>query len=428
MAEHPKILCLDDEPEILNSLKRVFRKEFDVHTFEKGADALVALSEHVFPVVISDMKMPEMDGVEFLSKAKDIQPDSSRILLTGYSELDSIAGAVNNGEIFAFISKPWDNNEIKLLVENALAKYQLLQNNRKLSEELDSSHEKLQAMNQQLEKTVATRTKMLKQKALLLKKATQKQRRFFKQILDLIGVIIEDRAGHENGHSKRVAAHSKVLAEHMGLSRSEAINCYVTGLMHEVGKVAISDKLLATIEYERSVEQNLAFRQHAIEGALIMERLPSFKAVALNIRHQYENYDGSGFPDNLKGEEIPFGARLLKVVSDYDYLLLGHKHQHRLPPERAGAVLKEQSGKEYDRKIVDAYLKLIEKLPELEELESDYCIATNKLKPGMMVAEDVVAKGGGVMLTKDTIITESAIEKLIEYEKDNDCYITVYIY
>lgn len=428
MSNKPAMLLLDDEKEILNALKRLFRKEYDVDLFTEGQAALDAIKEKEYAIILSDMRMPQLDGAAFLAQAKDIAPDSSRILLTGYADMESTIRAINEGEIFSYVSKPWDNEELKVLVKNALARFKLIRKNEELSGKLVAANTKLTEANAKLEERIAARTAALNKQTARLKQSTLKQRKFFRQLLDMIGLIIEDRAGHENGHSKRVAAHSKVLAEELGLSRAEAINIYLTGLLHEVGKVSISDQLLATIEVERNNEENLAFKSHAVEGAKILEKLPSLHSVAQNIRHQYENYDGSGFPDNLKKEDIPFGARILKVVSDYDYLLLGHKHKQKLSPDRAQFYLKEERGKQYDYKIVDCYLSLLERLPEIDELEADYCVATNKLEPGMIVSADVLTNKGGIMLTKDTELTEAAIKKLIEYEEDNDCYLTIFIY
>ncbi|MUH71931.1 HD domain-containing phosphohydrolase [Psychrosphaera haliotis] len=428
MSEKYKILVLDDEVEILNSLKRVFRKDYAVDTFSEGEDALAALAETDYAIVISDMKMPGMDGATFLAKAKEVAPESVRILLSGYADMDSTIKAINEGDIFNYVCKPWNNDSLKALMANAISRYSLKSQNNELSGKLVAANTQLTEANRLLEEKVAARTKELNHKAAMLKRSTIKQRKFFRQILDMVGLIIEDRAGHENGHSKRVAAHSKVLAEELGLSRAEAINIYLTGLMHEVGKVAISDILLQTVEYERTTEENIAFKSHAVEGAKILSKLPNLREVAENIRHQYENYDGSGYPDNLKKEEIPFGSRLLKVVSDYDYLLLGHKDGNKLSPDRAAFQIKEQRGKLYDYKIADQYLDLLTRIPDIEELDADYCVATNRLEPGMIVSDDVKNKTGGIMLTKDTTLTEAAIAKLVNYEKDNDCFVTVFIY
>lgn len=428
MPNKPSMLLLDDEQEILNALKRLFRKDFEIDMFVEGEEALEALKNKDYAVIVSDMRMPHLDGAAFLAQAKDLAPGSSRILLTGYADMESTVRAINQGEIFSYVSKPWDNEELKVLVKNALNRYQLIKQNEELSGKLVAANTKLTEANTKLEERIAARTAALNKQTARLKQSTLKQRKFFRHLLDMIGVIIEDRAGHKNGHSKRVAAHSKVLAEELGLSRAEAINIYLTGLLHEVGKVAISDELLATTEVNRTLEQNTLFKGHAVEGANILARLPSLQSVATNIRHQYENYDGSGFPDNLKKDDIPLGSRILKVVSDYDYLLLGHKHNQKLSPDRAQFYLKEERGKQYDYKIVDSYLSLLERLPEIDELEADYCVATSKLEPGMIVSADVLTNNGGIMLTKDTELTETAIKKLVEYEEDNDCYLTVFIY
>lgn len=116
-----KILCLDDEERIVNSLKSLFRFKYDVHTALTASDALKILATHKISVVISDQRMPEMTGVEFLKKAKEISPHTVRLLLTGFSDLDAIVSSVNESEIYRFLTKPWGNNQLTEIVADSVS-------------------------------------------------------------------------------------------------------------------------------------------------------------------------------------------------------------------------------------------------------------------------------------------------------------------
>lgn len=423
-----KILILDDEVEILNSLKRVFRKTYDVFTFDNGEAALAAMEEHLFAVIISDMRMPHMDGATFLTKAKALSPNSVRILLTGYADMESTVKAINDGGIFSYANKPWNNDDIKQLVANALNHFNLKIENQRLTLELTEANDKLTNINAQLEIKVQERTKSLNLTNIRLKGSVQKQRTMFKNLLEMVSLVIEDREGENNGHNKRVALHCKLLAEALDLDKTEVNQIYLAALMHNVGKVGIPDELLALAEYEQNAKQQELYQSHALKGQKILAQLPNLVFIANIVKHQYENYDGSGFPEHLVGEDIPSGSRIIKIVSDYDKLLLGKKIGHKMSPDEAVKFLIKHKEELYDATIVNTYRSLLTKLPGIDDLNVEYCVSADKLEPGMCLAKDLYNKSGGVMLTKETELTQLAISKLKEYESSNGFTFSIFVY
>jgi len=160
MTEHVKILCVDDEPNVLSSLKRLFIDEdYEIITAESGEDGL-AILENEYPVqlVLSDYRMPAMDGVDFLKKVCEKWPKTIRIVLSGYADTAAIVAAINEGQIYKFISKPWDDNDLKVTIAKALEVYFLNQQNERLTDELRQANEELGIINQNLEEIVRERT------------------------------------------------------------------------------------------------------------------------------------------------------------------------------------------------------------------------------------------------------------------------------
>jgi len=152
-------LCVDDEENILSALKRVLRKEsYRVLTASSGADGLKILKENDVHVVVSDQRMPEMSGTEFLAKVKEKYPDTIRIVLTGYTEVDSITESINRGYIYKFILKPWNDQNLKLEIKQGLEQYALVQSNKRLHEEVLQRNEELKRINENLEVLVKDRT------------------------------------------------------------------------------------------------------------------------------------------------------------------------------------------------------------------------------------------------------------------------------
>lgn len=156
------LLCIDDEPNILNALKRLLRKEdFRLLTANGGKEGLRILAENKVHVVVSDQRMPEMSGTEFLKQVKESHPDIIRIILTGYTDVDSIGEAINEGHIYKFFLKPWNDQNLKLEIRQAFEQYQLMQENRWLNDQVLQQNEELKAINENLETIVLERTQSL---------------------------------------------------------------------------------------------------------------------------------------------------------------------------------------------------------------------------------------------------------------------------
>ncbi len=156
------ILCVDDEKNILSSLKRLLRKEgYRLLTAPGGAEGLKLLEENSVHLVISDQRMPRMDGTQFLAKVKEGYPDAIRIILTGYTDVDSITESINKGHVYKFLLKPWNDQSLKLEIKQALEQYNLIQANKILHKKVLEQNEELKTMNENLEALVSERTKQL---------------------------------------------------------------------------------------------------------------------------------------------------------------------------------------------------------------------------------------------------------------------------
>lgn len=153
------ILCVDDEKNLLTSLKRLFRKEdYNVHTAESGPEGLELLKGHPVQVVLTDQRMPGMTGVEFLQKVKDMYPDTIRVVLSGYADAYMIVDSINEGEVYRFLGKPWNDDELKAVIRQCFERYDMLKQNIELTERTRVQNEQLQKLNENLEQMVEERT------------------------------------------------------------------------------------------------------------------------------------------------------------------------------------------------------------------------------------------------------------------------------
>lgn len=420
LIEPAKLLFVDDEPNILSSLRRLFRSQgYQIQTAESGAAGLKAMEAESFDLVISDMRMPEMDGARFLEHVRTLYPNTIRILLTGYSDVQSIQDAINRGEIYRYINKPWDDNDIMLVVRHALERHTLEQEKQRLEALTHSQNEELKGMNATLEAKVEARTLDLKKALDTLGTVNGKLKASFLTSIKVFSSLIEMRGGSLAGHSLRVADLSRKIAMKMGLDAREMQEVFVAALLHNIGKVGFSDDLLAMPVSLMNGDNLGLYRKHPLRAEQLLMPLEDLQGSAKIIRSQMERFDGDGFPDGLSGFNIPTGARILALASDYFNLQNGTLVQRCLRVDEAKDMVLRGHGKRYDPQVVTAFQDVLsgreDSAQESTLLETT--LSTYELRPGMTVARDVLARDGFLLLSGDHVLDERLIKQLVDFEK-----------
>lgn len=419
------LLLLDDEQDILNSLKRLLRKDYTIVTFNDGRDALAYLEENQVDIIMSDMRMPDMNGAEFLTKSREIQPDAIRLLLTGYSDISSTIKAVNDGGIYTYIEKPWDNQDLTLTLAKACEHYLLKKEAKRLNEQIASANKQLAEFNHSLEEKVNERTAALQENKQKLHGALMTQKDLLHDVLDMMSATIEYRTGFSTGHIKRIAIQCKTLAKHLKLSEPHCRRIYLCALLHEIGTVGLTDEVLKASTLGAGKLDD-ALMTHPVIGAEIVGKVKRFASLTENILHQNENFNGTGFPGHMSGKDIPIGARIIRVVKDFDFLIAGKTNDKKMSVANAYAWMKERSGIWYDRHILQDFMDLLVKR-DSDDNEMEFSIGIGALKPGDKLLEDLVLHNGNVMLTAGQEISHHMIEKLREYEETYNTKITLFI-
>mgnify|MGYP003382079972 CR=1 FL=1 len=424
------LLFVDDEPGILSSLRRLFRPHgYRILVAESGALGLAELEKTPVDLVISDMRMPEMDGATFLKAVRQRWPDTVRILLTGYADVTSTVAAINEGEIYRYVSKPWDDTEIVNTVREALERYRLKQENLRLTALTQSQNEELKGLNASLEQKVAERTAELRQALSFVEQSHGELKKSFLTSVQVFAGLIELRSGPAGsrlaGHGRRVADMARNLAQRLGMGDVEVQNIMLAGLLHDVGKMGLPDDLLGKAFNTLSQDQRALVMKHPVIGQNILIAIDKFKDAAILVRHHHESFDGNGYPDRLAGMSIPQGSRILAVVNDYDSLQIGTLVQRPLRPEEALAFIADNRGKRYDPATVDAFLKLISETRKSGPTELP--LRTMHLKPGMVVSRDLPHRDGYLLLAKGSVLTGDIIGQLVKLEQSEQQTLTLYI-
>jgi response regulator RpfG family c-di-GMP phosphodiesterase len=423
--ERPKLLLVDDEPNILSSLRRLFRNQgYHIQTADGGAAGLKMLETESFDLVISDMRMPEMDGVQFLEHVRSLYPNTTRILLTGYSDIQSIQEAINRGEIYRYITKPWDDNDITLVVRHALERHALEREKRRLEALTQKQNEELKILNASLEAKVEERTQELRKAHDSLVAMNGKLKASFLTSIKVFSSLIEMRGGNLAGHSLRVADLARKIALRLGLDARQTQEVFVAALLHNIGKVGFSDELLAMPVNLMNGDNLGLYRKHPLRAEQLLMPLEDLRASATVIRSQLECFNGEGFPDGLSGFNIPLGARILALASDFHNYQNGTLLQRRLRIDEAKELISHGAGKRYDPQVVKAFFDV---LSGVDDTVQEMPVQALQLRPGMRVTRDVIAKDGFLLLSADHVLDERLIRQIQEFEETMNTRLTYYV-
>lgn len=403
------ILCVDDEPNILSSLKRALRNpHYRVLTVPGGAEALAIMEAEPADLVISDMRMPGMDGAQLLGQVRRRWPRTMRILLTGYADVTSTIAAINEGQIYRYVNKPWDDGELQVTVAQALERLALEREKTRLETLTRSQNEELRSFNAQLELRVEQRTAEVTQ-------ANDKLKRNYMTSIKVFANLIELRGSQLVGHGRRLAESTRQVAKAMGCSSEDTQTVFVAALLHDIGLIGLSDEILAKPVPKLTAEELALYRKHPILGEQSLLALDDMQPVAALIRAHHERFDGQGFPDALAGADIPLGARILAVADAHDDLLNGHMGAPGLKTAQVRTLMMHGRGLQFDPEVLDVFLHINQ--PSAPAPPAPLLMTTESLQPGMVLAADLVSREGAVLLATDHVLTADTIRRIRLYEQ-----------
>ncbi|MCX7165411.1 MAG: response regulator [Rhodocyclales bacterium] len=427
IAETPATLLLvDDEANILSSLRRLLRPAgYRIHTAESGQAGLEILEREPVDLVVSDMRMPEMNGAQFLEQVRKRWPATMRILLTGYADVSSTIDAINRGEIYRYISKPWDDTQLTLTIRDALESSRLRNENTRLLALTKAQNDELSQLNAGLEQKVTERTAEIQQVNSFLNLANERLKQNFVVSIKMFSGLMELRGGTMVGHSRRVADLARKLAARLEVPAKDQQDIFVAALLHDIGKIGFPDSLLGRPVSKMSGDEMGVYRKHPAAGESALMPLAELKAVASIIRAHHERFDGQGFPDGLQGAFIPLGARILSVANDYDGMQIGTLSEKRSSPEEARAMLAQTSGKRYDPQVLDAFFAMIG--AQAQEIVVEKAVPAAELRAGMVLARDFVGRDGVLLLAADYVLDMPLVRQIQDMDRREGGGLTLYV-
>jgi putative nucleotidyltransferase with HDIG domain len=356
MQNTQTVLFVDDEVNILKALQRLMRSEpVNVVCSSRGSEALDLLEKTGAQVVVSDQRMPEMSGVDFLSQVRELRPDVVRMMLTGYTEMDVAVEAINRGEIYRLITKPWNDDELRATIRQAFDHADLKGEIRRLNQVTREQNFKLQDMNRNLENKVRERTKQLANKHTELRNA-------YVQTIGALANAVDAKDTYTRGHSERVGVYASKIAREMGFTKEFIERVYIVGLLHDVGKIGIRDAVITKPD-RLTPEEFEEIKAHPEIGAKILEPVDFLADVAPCVRHHHEWFDGSdrGYPWRLRGEMIPLPSRIILVADTVEAMTSDRPYRKAMPLEVVCTELDKYSGTQFDPVCTRACLSILDR-------------------------------------------------------------------
>lgn len=327
-----EILVIDDDELNLLIARKILAKQFVVHTVTSGMEAFEYLEKNMVDLILLDVRMPEMDGFEFLQRIKEkvLLKDIPVICLTADNEQESEIKCFALGAV-DFITKPF-------VAEVMLQRIARILELGRLQKELQKEVEK---------------------KTLTLNKRSRQLNRLTVQVMKTLAGTIDAKDKYTNGHSIRVAEYSRMIAERLHMTQNEQDDIYYIGLLHDIGKIGIPDEIINKTSKLTDEEYNI-IKTHPVIGSEILEEMTEIPEIAFGARWHHERYDGKGYPDALQGENIPLVARIIGVADAYDAMSSMRSYRGVLPQEQIKSELLRCRGTQFDPVFADIMLEIME--------------------------------------------------------------------
>lgn len=428
MSKH-RILLLDDEPEVLKALTRILRKDYEVASFTDGEEALRELHRHLYSVLITDMRMPGIDGATFLQNAHEISPLSQKILLTGYSDPKDTTAAINLGHIDFYLNKPWDNDDLiaklKVCIENFVNEYQ----QRLINKQIINRNEELLFQQGELEQKIKKNEQTISHSESEKANNLLKLKQYFQTSVEVLVQCIKMHNLDPFGHGDRIATQVQFLCESFKLSSLITYQTVVAARLYELGKMQFPQTELEEFDRQQLTDSGRRYRSFLDTSAGLLRGFSDFSGVSAIIRHIFENIDGSGGPSGLKAEKVPIPCQIIQICAAYDKLVTGKVTGQTVSPSQALIQIQTEKKNLINAKVINAFATMVTKLISSTEKPIEYALSTKQLQPGMTLAHDLPLEAAkSNYLNKGHVLTQENVSSLQNIARNRESPMILFVY
>jgi cyclic di-GMP phosphodiesterase len=328
----PRILIVDDEVEITEILADLLSEEYDCIRAGSAEEALARLHEGEFQLVISDITMPGMSGLDMIPHVKEFAPDTVVVMISGMQTVESAIGALRLGA-FDYLMKPFDLRQVEAVVKRALEHHDLVVAKQRYENHLEE---------------------LVEQRTIELDKALNSLEGAYRSTLKALTAALETRDSETHGHSERVVTYSLRLGREYGLSSEEMKALEFGSLLHDIGKIGVPDSILRK-PAKLTEEEWVRMREHPFHGQQILRGIEFLQGASRVVAQHHEKWDGTGYPLGLRKEEIDICARIFSVADAFDAITSDRVYRRGKPYEAASQELDDWAGRQFDPKVVEAF-------------------------------------------------------------------------
>jgi response regulator RpfG family c-di-GMP phosphodiesterase len=373
------------------------------------------------------MRMPGRNGVDLLAEVAERWPNTQRILLTAFADLDDAVDAINRASIFQYLNKPWQEDSLRLTINRAMELHVLNTEKLRLERLTAAQNHELAELNHQLEQRVQARTPELQQTADMLDIAYEELHESFTGMVQALGNVIELREGRSAGHALRFSQLARKSSEPLNLPKSIIDDIYYAALLHEIGMTGMPDRMSTVSISTMDESTRSVFNSYPALGQTALVGLRFLQSAAAIIRSHRDRFDGRGQPDGLKGGYIPLGARIVAIAKAYDAAQLGLITGKLYSPEEAFAYVQRGSGSLFDPALVDLVARLIKQIGQQQTTLSEKMIHSDELRAGMTLSRDLFGPNNMLLLSEGHRVGDSLIDSVRKLEKSEEMQFDFYI-
>jgi putative nucleotidyltransferase with HDIG domain len=328
----PRILIVDDEVEITEILADLLSEDYDCLRAASAEEALARLTESEFQLVISDITMPGMSGLDMIPHVKALSPDTVVVMISGMQTVESAIGALRLGA-FDYLMKPFDLRQVEAVVKRALEHHELVVAKQRYENHLEE---------------------LVEQRTIELDKALNSLEGAYRSTLKALTAALETRDSETHGHSERVVTYSLRLGREYGLSSEKMKSLEFGALLHDIGKIGVPDSILRK-PAKLTEEEWVRMREHPLHGQQILRGIEFLEGAARVVAQHHEKWDGTGYPLGLRHEDIDICARIFSVADAFDAITSDRVYRRGKPYEAAAQELDDWAGRQFDPKVVEAF-------------------------------------------------------------------------
>ncbi len=351
-----KILIIDDEPNVLSVLHTLLSENYECKTATSAVEAIEYLKEETYDLVLSDIMMPGMSGLELLEHIMQCSRETVVVLISGNLNIQSAIEAMRRGA-FDYVTKPFNLSDVETAVQRALRHQAVLKAN--------------QQYEQHLEDLVSLRTQELSVANVNLNTTLEKLYLNYRATMRSLAAALEARDVETKGHSERVVAYCMRLGKEIGLKNRDLITLEHGALLHDIGKIGVPDAIL--LKRGALTEDEWTYmRRHVEYGAQILRGIDFLEGATQIVAQHHERYDGSGYPSRLDGDLICLGARIFSVADAVDAITSDRPYRKGRPFDTAAEELLNCSGKHFDPDVVRAFTAVpLDQWREIREMANE---------------------------------------------------------